>query len=570
MTPQEFAQKVKAKYPEYNNIDDAELTNRIVQKYPQYQSQIATQKVTQKPLLERAGEFVSKHNLPGSKIGENIGTSFAALKAGLEGNIEGAEAISKTAPTEKQLIGDVARSAALPVSAMVPNPASVSGAVAQLGALGGISGAGEAATEESNVARGALKGAAIGAGAGLFAKIVEKGVSLIGKAVGSGGEKITTSILKPTKPDLEDGFSIDTIKKYNLGGSLKQISQKTDEVMDDLMRQVNEKYAQSPSKLNLNEIVEKTIKESAGSKTATFGSNTSLEGAFTQLKGEVAAITEDGVVSIPEAVQVKRAAGHFGAWLYGAPDPESTARQKVYSAFYRNLKTAIEEGSPEGVKDLNKQISDLIPVMNAVIRRIPIAERNNAVSLTDIISLTGATIDPRSLSVFLLNQLSKSGRVGASMMKAGPAIQEAAGGASPLIRTAATGLQAAVPQDTQTPQQSPEGQESTSSEPITEEEARKVMDMAMSYGTAGAALGIERLGVKTLAQVAKKIHPDDAGVMRDITDFVAKEYRPSLKEANKLQLEARRIWEHYMPDYEAPKTLRGLANAFGRLLDHVK
>lgn len=511
---------------------------------------LAQQTIANKPLLERAGEFVSRNNLPGSKIGENIGTSFAALRAGLQGDMEGAQAISQTAPTGKQIAGDIARTAAIPLSIAAPNPASVAGAVAQFGALGAASGAGEAATEEANIARGALQGGATGAAAGIFSKFIEKGVSLLGKGVGKTGEKITSTIIKPTKPDLEDGFSIDTVKKFNLGGSLQQISQKTDEALDDLTKQVNAKYAASSQKLNLNEVLTKTLNESAGNKTATFGSNTSLEGAFNQLKGEIASITQDGNVSVPEAVQVKRAAGHFGAWLYGAPDPESTARQKVYSAFYRNLKTAIEENSPEGVKELNKQIGELIPVMNAVIRRIPVAERNNAISLTDIISLTGASIDPRSLSVFVLNQLSKSGKVGNALMKAGPAIEGMGGGAAPLLRAGATGLQAALPQGTETPLQSPKSLKLPSGNPITDEVVSNITEGTTGLGIAGGA-------AKMASAIVKKAGP--SGIER-IADFLRKYDTDDINQQMTLMDNYKSFFQKIGADDLAPDDLLNVLN----------
>src|SRR6185312_899910 len=36
----DFAAKIKAKYPEYANVDNAVLAHRIVQKYPEYGSQV--------------------------------------------------------------------------------------------------------------------------------------------------------------------------------------------------------------------------------------------------------------------------------------------------------------------------------------------------------------------------------------------------------------------------------------------------------------------------------------------------------------------------------------------------
>ena len=40
LTPQEFASRIKAKYPDYRNADDAELTKRILDKYPDYREQV--------------------------------------------------------------------------------------------------------------------------------------------------------------------------------------------------------------------------------------------------------------------------------------------------------------------------------------------------------------------------------------------------------------------------------------------------------------------------------------------------------------------------------------------------
>ncbi len=38
LTVSEFAAKIKAKYPEYKDIDDLELSRKIVDKYPEYES----------------------------------------------------------------------------------------------------------------------------------------------------------------------------------------------------------------------------------------------------------------------------------------------------------------------------------------------------------------------------------------------------------------------------------------------------------------------------------------------------------------------------------------------------
>jgi hypothetical protein len=46
MNIQEFAQSIKAKYPQYNDIPDAELGQRMLTKYPQYQDLITPDQPT--------------------------------------------------------------------------------------------------------------------------------------------------------------------------------------------------------------------------------------------------------------------------------------------------------------------------------------------------------------------------------------------------------------------------------------------------------------------------------------------------------------------------------------------
>lgn len=37
---QQFSQQIKAKYPQYQNMDDMTLAQKMVQKYPEYQKQV--------------------------------------------------------------------------------------------------------------------------------------------------------------------------------------------------------------------------------------------------------------------------------------------------------------------------------------------------------------------------------------------------------------------------------------------------------------------------------------------------------------------------------------------------
>ena len=407
------------------NKEPDESIRFVVDDFKKKYTVVAKPEEAKKDFLTKAGDIVNKI-FPGKQVGEAIGTLAGyGITAGKEklglAPPGSTEAYNLDAPTPLQVGADVAKGALLVGAPQLPVAGSILGKAAQFGALGGASGALDPLAEgkgTEDVLQGAKKGALTGAVVGGALGVAEKGLTKLSDLIGKTGDKIQFSVIKPTQADIKDGFSIETVKKYNLGGSLKKSFAKTDSVLDDLSKQLNEKLAATDTAVDLNKVYVNTTKKLLGNKLESFGANTQLEGAIEKLKNEIVNVSgKNGLVSIPEAQIVKRASGHFGAWNYGVPTPEATASQKVYNTFYNELKTTIEKSSPEGVREINKEISKLIPVMNALIRRIPVAERNSAISLTDIITLSAAALEPRALSLSLLNFASKSGSVGRVLSK---------------------------------------------------------------------------------------------------------------------------------------------------------
>lgn len=444
MTIEEFGQTIKQKYPQYSDIADAELGEKMLTKYPQYQDL-----VKQDVAGEKVGGFLEGQRVL-KGINDLIGTTGLAkgitqgiflkftpegkdlLNQVAEGKItqEDVEKIIGKTATTKEILGSAIQTGATAIAATVPVAGSILGKAAQFGGIGALSGAGGALERGEGiggVARGAALSSLAGAGIGVGTGLGEKGFKAFGRFLGRTGEKIQTSIIKPTQADIRDGFSIQTVNKYKLGGSLQETFSKTDDLLDRLSRDLGTKIKASKSTLDLNETYEQTAKRVLGNKFESFGSNKSIDNALENLRSEIVSVSgKSGVIGIPEAQTIKRASGHLGAWFHGIPDPDATARQKVYNTFYNEIKTAIEQKSPLGVQEVNKQISELIPVMNALIRRIPVAERNATMSLGDIITLTGATLEPRALGVSLLNLASKSGKVGAFLTEKGAKFGESA------------------------------------------------------------------------------------------------------------------------------------------------
>lgn len=342
---------------------------------------------------------------------------------GIPSGLPGGDTTSKITPASlKGTAGDALKVAAT-VGSVAAAPATIGTAALTGAGIGASQFAGSALQEEKPLPE-VLKQGAIGGALGAATSGVIAG---IGKLFSYAGDKIMKGVIKPGKVDLEDGFSLDTIKEYNLGGSLNTIQQRTQKKLTELSDELNGKLAESSVRIDLNDVFDQTVRElTDSSKFKGFGANIKVQAGLQQLKNEVQFLNETGSVSIPEAQIVKQASGSFGAWQFQKPDADSKATEIIYNAFYRKLKTAIEDGSPPGVETLNKELSKLIPVMNAIIRRLPVAERSNIISLNEMIGLVGSTMNPVALGPTLLAVISRSGAAANTLSKAsGPIVRSA-------------------------------------------------------------------------------------------------------------------------------------------------
>lgn len=228
--------------------------------------------------------------------------------------------------------------------------------------------------------------AALPAASGLLgegAKLAAKGV---GGLLKMHGEKIATNRIKPNLKDMKDGFRIANVYKHGLEGSLEQTKEKLATKFDALTRQLSEKIQGSPEKIDMLDMLDDATKSIGGNKADSFGKNSQMEKATEFMLNEINEIAPDGVVDMATAQKLKRGLGKMGAWEWGKTDPESSAREALANAVYARLKKEIETKAPEGVREINQQLSELIPIERAVTRRIPIEARNSGLSLTDVIA----------------------------------------------------------------------------------------------------------------------------------------------------------------------------------------
>ena len=385
-----------------------------------------------------------------------------------------------------------------------------------------------------NALKNTVTGTAVGGVVGAATQGATEGINAAKNAIGPLGQKIETSIIKPSAQDVKDGYDPATLQKYDLGGTLKQVEEKTQSKLSDLSSQLHEATDNQDAQVNLNDVLQKTKNDLLANKVKMFGTNTKLQVALAEIDAEIQNISPSvdpstfsasaqkaienmapdisgaggdigqsaetlpkigdvsglsksatkevqsyldaiqknieaggkppetwgapvsptggtpGQISLGDAQDIKQAVGKLGAWQYGSSDPNANAMEKVANAFYKNLKAEIEKQSPEDVAEINQQISDLIPVQNAIIRRIPVAARSNVLGLGDLLSgVAGAASHPAGAGMFAINQLSKSGRVAGWLMNGAKNASTDAGTVGPALGSIArTGTLSTIAQST--------------------------------------------------------------------------------------------------------------------------
>jgi len=266
-------------------------------------------------------------------------------------------------------------------------------------------------------------GTALGGVLGAAAPLVARGISSIPRLpqnVGQGARdlslKIQESIIKPTRADIKSGYKPETLNKYDIFGSLEDVTAKTNKLISEKGQQLKtiitegketlptekvgsvidsfkQRVEQGSSRLNKSRRM-RAVQEVEDSMRETYGEN-----------------WRNAELNIEDLISFKRESGLEAAFNH---DPlrsgTQTDKEEVFNTLYRTLKDTSERVAKDTpLANVNKELSELIPVEQAILRRIPVAQRQNAVSLTDMIGISASFIDPSALALTGANRFLKSG-----------------------------------------------------------------------------------------------------------------------------------------------------------------
>ncbi len=251
----------------------------------------------------------------------------------------------------------------------------------------------------------------------------------IGGVVEKGGIAIQKSIIKPKNVDIRNGFKAENISKYGVGGALDSGLEATQSRLAGFVKQLNEAVTadQTPPNIRVGQVYDGLVGEATKAGPKTVGLRNDRIKALAEIESDLDSSMpnwREQPLNLLETIELKRAVGLKASFLHDPLKPNSVnAAEGVWNDFYRGLKKAAEENAPAGFEELNKAISELIPIEQAYIRRLNVAGNTNPLSLTDYIGLVGSAIEPSALFITAANRASKSGVLAKGLQTAGKALK---------------------------------------------------------------------------------------------------------------------------------------------------
>lgn len=449
MPDQTLAQRVRAKYPGvYDDLSDTDLEAKVKAKYPGVYDDIPT---TQGVASTQTPPSASHQGAISTAIDTVIGipgateTAKGIVKSGL-GMIEGGGKLIRSIPVVGPALASVG-SVTLPVSTKPSNmnqqvgktagdiaaffaPASaltkaktaLQTARPLVNALTEMGLEGASATGISGLQTGDPKAALT---TGLATAATTGAVQALKPAARMLGEKIEKVLIRPQKADLADGFQVGNVFKYGLGGTLKNTIEQSDTKLNGLNQSLSQVLTASPTRIDVLDALQEAdtrMRKAAEAGHSSLSYPEMKRSSDLLLEKLLPLVTGNGgdpVVDLAKANQAKRIVGDIGAWTHGlggqvSMGTDANALEQYANTLYDVLKNRIEGAATGPVKSLNKAMSDIIAVRRAAIRRLPVAERQNVIGLTD--ALAAVKGGPGGIALSIMNHVLKSGHAAKALV----------------------------------------------------------------------------------------------------------------------------------------------------------
>jgi hypothetical protein len=217
-----------------------------------------------------------------------------------------------------------------------------------------------------------------------------------GRALKKTGERITEAVLKPKDAAYNAGFKIEDLFKNKLGGSVNTIKKKATDLRADEGAKLNQTLRSSGKNINAVQIWSETVGELEDQVKDGKLSGEAVKAISESLRKEINAVAdpETGEVSAAVADNLKRRFQRVAKPLYTAQntgaDIQGGDKAVFAGALASNLRKKLEREVP-GVIEPNRILSETKGVKMAADHAVKRTDKNNPLSLTDILILSGLT-----------------------------------------------------------------------------------------------------------------------------------------------------------------------------------
>jgi hypothetical protein len=273
---------------------------------------------------------------------------------------------------------------------------------------------------EEGLKTGALTAAGTLGLSGLGAAVEKLGLKTAAQTI---RPSVAATRMSPYPPGEAPDRIIKSIYDYKLGGNLPKSLEKTETALNQLVGQLENELRRVPGQPVdlMNEIAAVYADMQAKIKTLPLTTVEGMDKAFDWFLDGASKQFPTGKATLAEAQAFKRSLGRVGSWFYGMRDPRAGAIEEVANRLYTRLRTTIETLAPPDAKirDINRQISELIPVEKALIDRIPVVARNNLFSLTDFLTMIPGVTTGRNWWLFGINRAMRYPSAANVMVKTG-------------------------------------------------------------------------------------------------------------------------------------------------------
>jgi hypothetical protein len=403
-TKQQFVQKIKQTYPQYQSVDDDELFDKMIARYPQYQNQVIqgdgdsgvvdfAQGVAKSAgstvlglgtLGRKAQEVISKGGdaVFGKYNPLKMGERNTIFDTGSAANLVAQEKVKADTKGEKigKFVGDVAQFA-IPGSYAAKATAGMS--MATRAATQGLVGAGMQAAKTGDIGKDEL---VVGAASALMVPVGDVAIKGLQSLSTHLPEWLVRPLLKQAPgPKLKGKDAAKYLVESGNIGSVDNLIQKSDDAMGTLNSQIDDLLAQGTGKgvtISRDQLVTDIVSKINQAGGAI--DETQLLSTIDNLAPQARGLLNKPTLTLQEANQLRKLLdGTLGDRAFFAK--ELTFNKEILMNFTNALRESVKS-SDDALRPLYEEFAKNITIKNALLSRATAGGGANSVGMYDLLT----------------------------------------------------------------------------------------------------------------------------------------------------------------------------------------